>query len=105
MNPLQLGPVLRKTGKTIMQHIQLHGPLTVDAMAPTPRTEVDRLRDLLAAGVDAAPDAQRPNFFTVSHSGWRYYFYISPVSSKVWLLEALAANRAPAHAQAVGSPA
>ena len=78
-----------------MQRIQLHGPLSVDAVAPTPRSEVNRLRDLLAAGVDAAPDAHRPNFFTVSDGGWRYYFYISPVSAKVWLLEAMAANGTP----------
>jgi hypothetical protein len=97
--------VLRKTGKTTMQRIQLHGPLSVDAMAPTPRAEVDRLRELLAAGVDAAPDARRPNFFTVSHSGRRYYFYISPVSAKVWLLEALTANGAAAGAHAVANSA
>jgi len=94
-----------KTGKKTMLRIQMHGPLTVDAMAPTPRAEVERLRELLAAGVEAAPDAQRPNFFTVSHSGRRYYFYISPVSAKVWLLEALAANGAAAGMHAVASGA
>lgn len=101
----ELGPVPRKTGKTTMQRIQLHGPLTVDAMPPTPRTEVERLRELLAAGVDAAPDAHRPNFFTVSHSGRRYYFYISPVSATVWLLEAFSANGAAAGSQAAAGRA
>jgi len=102
-----LGLVLGKTGtgKTTMLRIQLHGPMIVDAMAPTPRNEVDRLRELLAAGVEAAPDENRPNFFTVRHSGRRYYFYISPVSAKVWLLEALSANGAAAGAQAVAGQA
>ena len=85
-------------GKATMQRIQLYGPLIVDAMAPTPRADVDRLRNLLAAGVEADPDARRPNFFTVRDSGHRYYFYISPVSAKVWLLEALSANGAAAGA-------
>jgi hypothetical protein len=101
----ELGQVLRKTGKTIMQRIQLHGPLTVDAMAPTPRSEVNQLRELLAAGVDAAPDARRPNFYTVSHSGRRFYFYISPVTAKVWLLETLSANGAAAGAHGVAGQA
>jgi hypothetical protein len=100
-----LGQVLGKIGKTTMSRIQLHGPMTVDAMPPTPRTDVDRLRELLAGGVEAAPDEHRPNFFTVSHSGYRYYFYISPVSAKVWLLEALSANGAAAGAHAMASRA
>lgn len=100
-----LGQVLGKIGKTTMSRIQLHGPMTVDAMAPTPRKAADRLRELLAAGVEAAPDEHRPNFFTVSHSGHRYYFYISPVSAKVWLLEALSANGAAAAAHAMAGQA
>jgi hypothetical protein len=70
-----------------MTQIRLHGPLTVDAMAPIPRTVLDRLRELLAKGVDAIPDDHRPNFYTVSDNDRRTYFYISPVSAKVWVLE------------------
>jgi len=70
-----------------MTHIQLHGPVSVDAMAPVPRTLLDRLRGLLADGVDAFPDDHRPNFYTVRDQDHRIYFYISPVSAKVWVLD------------------
>lgn len=70
-----------------MTHIQLHGPLTVDAMAPIPRTVLDRLREMLASGVEALPDDHRPNFYTVHDGNRSTYFYISPVSAKVWVLE------------------
>lgn len=78
-----------------MTHIQLHGPVTVDAMAPVPRTVVDRLRELISTGVDALPDAHRPNFYTVSDRERSFYFYISPVSAKVWILETHLAKSAP----------
>jgi hypothetical protein len=70
-----------------MTRIQLHGPLTVNAMAPVPHTVLDRLRDLLASGVEAQPDRQRPNFYTVNDDNRSTYFYISPVTAKVWVLE------------------
>jgi hypothetical protein len=100
-----LGLVLGKMGKMTMLRIQLHGPVSVDAMAFAGPSDVDALRGLLAAGVEAAPDEHRPNFYTVRHSGRRYYFYISPVSAKVWLLEALATNGAAAGALAVAGTA
>jgi hypothetical protein len=77
-----------------MTQIRLHGPLTVDAMAPIPGTVLDRLRELLAKGVDAIPDEHRPNFYTVSDNDRRIYFYISPVSAKVWVLESHLAKAA-----------
>ena len=70
-----------------MTQIQLYGPVSVEAMAPIPRTILDRLRELLSAGVDALADAHRPNFYTVSDQERSIYFYISPVSAKVWVLE------------------
>jgi len=77
-----------------MRQIQLHGPVIVDAMAPVPRTVLDRLRELLSKGVDAIPDDHRPNFYTVSDNDRRTYFYISPVSAKVWVLESHLAKAA-----------
>lgn len=77
-----------------MTQIQLHGPVTVDAMAPIPRSVLDRLRDLLSDGVDALPDAHRPNFYTVSDRNRTIYFYISPVSAKVWVLDSHVAKPA-----------
>ncbi|HVN07364.1 MAG TPA: hypothetical protein VMV61_00200 [Patescibacteria group bacterium] len=68
-------------------HIQLHDPVAVEAMAPTPRTVLERLRGLLSAGVQATPDVNRPNFFTLIDNNLSIYFYISPVSAKVWVLE------------------
>jgi hypothetical protein len=86
-----------------MTQIQLHGPVTVDAMAPIPRTVLDRLRDLLSEGVNAVPDTHRPNFYTVTDRDRSTYFYISPVSAKVWVLEShvvkFAAEAAHAAAQ------
>jgi len=101
----KLGRVLGKMGKMTMQRIQLHGPLAVDAMASAGPSDVNELRKLLAAGVEATPDEHRPNFYTIRQSGQRYYFYISPVTAKVWLLEALAANGAAAGTLAVAGTA
>lgn len=86
-----------------MTQIQLHGPVSVDAMAPISRTVLDRLRDLLSEGVDALPDAHRPNFYTVSDRNRSIYFYISPVSAKVWVLESHIAKPAPEFVQAAAS--
>jgi hypothetical protein len=82
-----------------MTQIQLHGPVTVDAMAPIPRTVLDRLRELLSHGVDALPDDHRPNFYTVNDEDRRIYFYISPVSAKVWVLESHLARPIPESVQ------
>ncbi len=76
--------------------IQLHGPVAVDAMTPTPRTVLDRLRELLAGGVDALPDEHRPNFYTVRDQDCRIYFYISPVTAKIWVLDSHRASAAAA---------
>jgi len=78
-----------------MTRIQLHGPVSVDAMAPIPRTVLERLRELLSQGVDAVADAHRPNFYTVRDGEYSIYFYISPVSSKVWVLESRAVKSSP----------
>jgi len=83
-----------------MTQIQLHGPVTVGAMAPVSRTVLDRLRELLSAGVDAVPDNHRPNFYTVRDRGRSIYFYISPVSAKVWVLESHTTKSAPEFVQA-----
>ena len=79
-----------------MTRIQLYGPIIVDGMSPTPRSVLDGLRQMLAAGVDAAPDEHRPNFYTVNEGGRNIYFYISPVSAKVWVLEYQLAGAAAA---------
>jgi len=88
-----------------MTRIQLHGPVAVDAMAPIPRTVLDRLRDLLSQGVDARPDAHRPNFYTVSDRDLSIYFYISPVSAKIWVLESHITGLAPQALHAVAQSA
>lgn len=73
-------------------------------MAHTPRPVLDRLRELLAEGVDAIPDDHRPNFYTVRDQDSHIYFYISPVSAKVWVLESHRANAAAVSAlSAAGS--
>ena len=85
--------------------IQLHGPVAVDAMTPTPRTVLDRLRQLLSGGVDAFPDDHRPNFYTVRDHDCQIYFYISPVTAKVWVLDSHQACAAAASAYAAAQPA
>lgn len=88
-----------------MTQIQLHGPVTVDAMAPIPRAVLDRLRELLSAGVDALPDAHRPNFYTVRDRDRSIYFYISPVSAKIWVLESHLVKSVPESAHAAAQSA
>jgi hypothetical protein len=79
-----------------MERIQLHGRFTVDGIVSQPARVLDRLRQLLAAGVEAEPDAHRPNFFTLLDGTQLFYFYISPVSAKVWLVQSHAAPAIPA---------
>jgi len=85
--------------------IQLHGPVAVDGVTPTPRTMLDRLRELLAGGVDAFPDEHRPNFYTVRDQDCRIYFYISPITAKVWVLDSHRASAAALSAFAAARPA
>jgi len=74
-------------------------------MGHTPSTVVDRLRELLAEGVDAIPDDHRPNFYTVRDQDRQIYFYISPVSAKVWVLESHRAKAAAASTLTAAGPA
>ena len=88
-----------------MTQIQLHGPLHVGAMAPIPGTVLERLRELLSSGVEAIPDKHRPNFYTVHDQDRSVYFYISPVSAKVWVLESHIAKSRPETIHAMAQPA
>jgi len=78
-----------------MTRIQLHGPVSVDDMAPIPRAVLERLRELLSAGVEGVADAHRTNFYTVRDGQHSIYFYISPVSAKVWVLDCRTAKSSP----------
>ena len=95
--------VRRKTMK--IKRIQLQGPVAVEAMVATPVAVLERLRGLLSAGVEATPDAARSNFYTVVDNDSSIYFYISPVSAKVWVLESRLAQPAPAVLQAAAQSA
>jgi len=86
-------------------NLKLYGTFAVEAMAPTPRAVLERLRTLLSAGVEAAADENRSNFYTVLDNGCSIYFYISPVSAKVWVLESRSLRPAPALLHAVAQSA
>ncbi len=89
----------RESGTAPMLRIQLHGPVAVGGLTQMPSEVLEKLRELLATGVEAEPDEQRPNFFRVRDNGRLYYFYISPVSAKIWLVESHSRGvQAAAHA-------
>jgi len=51
-----------------------------------PAETVLRLREALASGAPAAPDARRPGFFEIQADDQVFYIHVSPVSRKITLL-------------------
>jgi hypothetical protein len=47
---------------------------------------VERLRQALASGVPAIPEARRPGFFEVHADEHVFYIHISPVTQRITLL-------------------
>ena len=45
-----------------------------------------RLRQALACGAPAAPDARRPGFFEIQAHDQVFYIHVSPVTQKITLL-------------------
>lgn len=45
-----------------------------------------RLRQALASGAPATPDARRPDFFEIHDGGQVFYIHLSPATRKITLL-------------------
>jgi hypothetical protein len=56
-----------------------------DPRGHSPET-LRRLRQALASGAPAAPDARRVDFFEIQDGDQVFYIHVSPVSQKVTLL-------------------
>ena len=56
-----------------------------DPRGHSPET-VRRLRQALASGGPADPDARRPNFFEIRADDQTFYIHISPATQKITLL-------------------
>ena len=56
-----------------------------DPRGHSPET-VRRLREALASGVPAEPDARRPNFFEIHAGDQVFYIHLSPLTQRVTLL-------------------
>ncbi len=65
---------------------RLQGTAEIGSLGNHPAESLEALRRLLAAGVDARADLRRRNFYEVEDAGRVYYFYVSPVTGKLWLL-------------------
>lgn len=60
--------------------------ITIENLSKHSPAEVEKLRDLLAAGAQVRPDQRRPNFYEVDNGGEVYYINLRPHTSKVMLL-------------------
>jgi hypothetical protein len=69
---------LRLTGK--------NGKLTIENLRHYPSEVVEKLRGLLATGVEARPDPRRKGFYDVEDGARTFFIHISPVSGNVMLL-------------------
>jgi hypothetical protein len=56
-----------------------------DPRGHSPET-LRRLRQALASGASAGPDARRPNFFEIQADDQVFYIHISPATQKITLL-------------------
>lgn len=66
--------------------LKLKEGITIENLRNHAPAEVEKLRDLLAAGVEVRPDRRRPNFYEVESGGGIYYINLRPHSGKVMLL-------------------
>ena len=60
-------------------------PKIEDPRGHSPET-VLRLRQALACGAPAAPDARRPGFFEIQADDKVFYIHVSPATQKITLL-------------------
>ena len=78
--------------------LRLNEKPVVENLRNYPLTLVQRLADLLAAGVPAEPDPRRKAFYDVLDGDRVFFIHISPVSGKVLLLATWLAEKVPAGA-------
>lgn len=73
-----------------MEKIMLELEQTAELKIEDPRGHspetLQRLRQALASGVPADPDARRPNFFEVHAEDQVFYVHISPLTQRITLL-------------------
>lgn len=72
------------------EFIQFESGFTPGSAIEDPRGHapeiVDRLRQALACGAPAIPEARRPGFFELHDNDHVFYIHISPVTQRVTLL-------------------
>jgi hypothetical protein len=66
--------------------IKLNGMPTIENLGKYPAESVEKLRQLLATGAPANPDAHRKDFFELQNGKSVYWIHISPVNGHVVLL-------------------
>ena len=73
-----------------MEKIMLELERTTELKIEDPRGHspetLRRLRQALASGAPADPDARRPNFFEIQADDQVFYIHISPATQKITLL-------------------
>jgi hypothetical protein len=70
----------------IMLELQSPAEFTIeDPRGHSPET-LRRLRQALASGASADPDARRPNFFEIQAEDQVFYVHISPLTQRITLL-------------------
>ncbi len=85
--------VLRLNQQPIIENLRNYSPETID-----------KLRQMLASGVQGQPDPRRANFYELENCSQIYYVHISPLNGKVILLGIWSKTEEPVAAAAVGSP-
>lgn len=85
--------------------LRAEGLFDIDNLRNYPPETVEKLRALLAAGVQARPDPHRQNFFELDNGAHAFYVHVSPKNGKVYLLAAWDKGGSAAGAESPGSRA
>ena len=71
-----------------MTNLHFNGNLAIEDLRDHPPEIVEKLRNLLRAGVHAHPDPRRHDFYEVENGKVVFYIHVAPASAKVHLLAA-----------------
>ena len=84
--------------------LRLNQQPIIENLRNYPLETIEKLRWMLASGVQGQPDPRRADFYELENCSQIYYVHISPLNGKVILLGIWSKTKEPVRAAAAGSP-